>query len=454
MPPQDKPFTPASAPSKDFDAPTAPTTAFTQPPAPSIDPEAGFPHPFGRYQLQPDQSVAMGLEVQQFLNRQVLLYKQAGEDLLVYRQKKFGELCACVDPVRNQPQDGCAVCYGTRFVGGYTSMGRTLGYVGPNPLTRTLTQLGIVLSQKPSLWMLPDPPILDRDFIVAKGRYPAVDLMRVQEEPVVRGAGDRDFLSRVDVTRVLKIAAQIGGPEGFVENKDFVLTGGELVVSDALTAPPNADSRVLRVEGKRWPLFPPAGETPTGDTIDNPVTVTESGLQIGQQVTVVNQRAGLAATGALAAGAGPDASFLVVTVQGSAGSGISSAANLPVDEFLATVRGDALLWLTTGIKPTTASTYYVTYEAALDVTKRYQILNVTLHEYQGVPLVQQAEIQLMEQTHPIYGVLTVLNNGTPADRQDLAQRQMRAALGPKAGLESSSPNVSDPRFLNPGDFGL
>jgi hypothetical protein len=143
---------------------------------------------------------------------------------------------------------------------------------------------------------------------------------------------------------------------------------------------------------------------------------------------------------------------MIATLTGAVGSNISNTVQFPAAEFLATVRGDTILWLENGARPANAATYYVTYEAALDMTKRYQLLNCTEHFYQGVAIVQQADIQLMDQTHPIYNVLSIYDNGRLLDRQDLAQRDLRKALGPQSGLETEAPNVADPRFVNPGDF--
>lgn len=460
--------------------PPGPTPPVTPPVPGAVDPEANFPNPYGRYQMEPDQALASGLEVNQFLNKQALVFKTMGEEMLVYRQKHFGQTCACVDPVSNQPVDGCRICFNTRFVGGYDLLGKTAGYVGSNPLARKLTELGIAVSQKPMLFLLPDMVIRDRDFILAKARTPTTDLMRFQQEPVVRGAinANIDPLAKLNARKVIKISLtkdgstlpdpgpganvdatgdydpvpRTGGGANFVEGVDFVLTGGELSVEDALTAPPNADSRRLRVLGKRAPLSPPDSETATGEV--DPVTTLfpDAGLSAGLPASAFNRAAQPQAfSTTLAAGAGADAGFFLITLTGASGSNLSNQTTYPAADFLVTVAGSAVLWLGAN-RPPMSSTYYVSYEAALNVTRRYQILSVTAHHIQGVALAQEAEIELMDQTHPIYGINSIYDLGAPLDRQVGDLDVFRKDFGQKSGLVTSTPNNSDPRFVNPGDF--
>lgn len=454
----DKPFTNVDpCGSKSFDNPVVPTSSFGQPPDPAVDIESGFPNPFGDYQLKPDQTVAIDLIIPQFLNRQALFYKAIGEEMVPYHQKEFGEQCACVDRNREQPQDGCLICFGTRFVGGYDVRTKTIGYIGPNPLAKLMTELGIAYSQKPSLWTLPDPTLRDRDFIVARGRLPTTELTRFQQEPVIRAVLDPNFdaLNNMNVYRIIHISRTKGGSEDFVENVDFILTGGELVVEDALTAPPNADARTLRIVSKKFPLSPPDGETPTGETDPVPDLTPESGLKIGETVTVLNKSSKpQIMTGTLAAGTGADAAFLVATFQGDATSGISDVVAFPTSKFIASIKGDTIQWIVGAERPADFDTYFVTYEASLNITRRYQIINVMNHHYQGTPLVQQAEIELMDPNHPIYSVLSIFDNGIALDRQSAAQDKLKKDLADNDGLERNSTNVVDPRFVNPEEFNL
>lgn len=449
------------------------------PPAPgAVDLEANFPNPLGRYQTEPDESVARDLVVNQFLNQQAIVFKAMGEEMLVYRQKKFGQPCACVDANTNQAQDGCRVCFGTRFVGGYDMIGKTAGYIGPNPLTRKLMEMGIALSQKPALYLLPDMVIRDRDFILAKARNPSTDLMRFQAEPVVRGGGDIDALSKLNARSVIKISLtqdgvalnpqpgagadadlvgnyapvpKAGGAASFTENLDFVLTGGELTVENALTVPPNADTRILRVLGKRAPLFPPDSESPSGET-DSVAVLLPTGLSAGLAAKAFNRAAQPQAfSTTLTVGTGADAGFFLITLAGATGSNLSNQTTFPAAQFLVTIVGSGILWLTLN-RPAPGATYYVTYEAAINVTRRYQVLNVTANHYQGVCLAQEAEIDLLDQTHPIHGVNSIYDQGAPIDRQPGDLNVQRKAQGQAAGLVTDAQNNADPRFVNPGDF--
>jgi hypothetical protein len=482
--PQDKTFASATNPPQDeaFSPPTPDPASAWLPTVPgAVDPEAPFPNPFHRAQIEPDQALALGLEVNQFLNEQTLVFKAMGEAMLVYRQKKFGQTCACVDPATNQPQDGCRICFMTRFVGGYDMIGETAGYIGSSPMARKLTELGITLESKPKLYLLPSFVVRDRDFVLAKAESPVTDIMRFQAEPVVRGALDPniDPLAKLNARKVLKISKtndgavlsvpnplpistpdngydlppQVGGGEDFTEGVDFILTGGELTVDNALTAPPNADSRVLRVLGKRAPLFPPSGETLAGQTIPDPTLYANAGLSAGLPATAFNRAAQPQAfSTTLTVGAGADAGFFLITLTGATGSGISNQANFPATDFLVTVAGSGILWLAGGARPTLTSTYYVSYEAALNVTMRYQLQNVTPYRFQGVVVAQDSDIQLMDQTHPIYGINSVYDLGAPLDRQVADEDNLRKQLGQAAGLVTSAPNNADSRFVNPSDF--
>jgi len=464
-----EPFAPVPAP---------PPAPFTPPVPGAVDPSANFPNPYGPTQIAPDQALAVGLEVNQFLYQQSLAFKAMGEEMLVYRQKHFGQACACVDKESNQPQDGCLICFGTRFVGGYDLIGKTAGYVGSNPLARKLTELGISLSQKPVLYILPDMIIRDRDFILAKARTPSTDLIRFQQEPVVRGAvnADIDPLAKLNARSVIKIsltrdgsvlpdpasdldpvgdfdlAAKNGGGFDFAEGLDFVLTGGELTVDNALTAPPNADTRILRVLGKRAPISPPDGETPTGETDPVETLFPDAGFSAGLAARAFNRAAQPQAFGTtLTVGSGADAGFFLITLVGATGSGLSNQTTFPAADFLVTVVGSAILWLGTK-RPADGETYYVSYEAALNVTRRYQIITVTAHHFQGVMLAQEAEIELMDQTHPIHSINSIYDLGAPLDRQVGDLDTMRKTFGQKSGLVTDAPNNADPRFVNPGEF--
>lgn len=482
--PQDKTFSSGSACQAGADpfAPVAPVpaSAFVPPTPGAVDIESAFPNPYGSYQLEPDQAMAMGLEVNQFLNQQALAFKTLGEEMLVYRQKKFGQGCACVDENTNQAQDGCRICFGTRFVGGYDLIGKTAGYIGTNPLTRKLTEMGIALSQKPTLYLLPDIPVRDRDFVLAKARTPVTDLMRFQQEPLVRGSvnADIDPLSKLNARRIIKISLtqdgalltdpglgadvdevgnydrvpRTGGGADFVEGEDFILTGGELTVDNALTAPPNADTRILRVLGKRAPLFPPDSETPSGDTDPVDTLYPDAGLSVGLPASAFNRAAQPQAfSTVLSVGSGADAGFFLITLVGATGSDLSNQSLFPAQDFLVTVVGSGVLWLGLN-RPTLSSTYYVSYEAALNATRRYQVLDATPHHFQGVMVGQDANIDLMDQTHPIYGINSVYDLGAPLDRQVGDVDTLRKTIGQKSGLVTDAPNNADPRFVNPGDF--
>lgn len=481
--PADKPFAnAANVPSDGTFSPVTPDPASAWlPPVPgAVDPEAPFPNPFHRAQYEPDQALALGLEVDQFLNEQTLVFKAMGESMLVYRQKKFGQPCACVDPVSNQPQDGCRICFMTRFVGGYDMIGETAGYIGSSPMARKLTELGITVESKPKLFILPSFVLRDRDFVVAESESPLTEVMRFQGEPVVRGSVDPDIdpLAKLNARRVFKISLnadgaplsvpnpapistpgdgydlppQVGGGPDFVDGVDFVLTGGELVVDNALTAPPNADSRVLRILGKRAPISPPAGETLTGQTLPIATLFPDAGLAAGVGANVFCRAAqpqAFAVT--MVAGSGADAGFFIVTIAGATGSNLSNQTTFPVDGFLATIVGSGILWLGAN-QPAMSSTYYVSYEAGINVTLRYQLQNVTPHRLQGVVVAQDADVELMDPTHPIYGINSIFDLGAPLDRQVADADVTRKQLGQVGGLVTDAQNNADPRFVNPGDF--
>ena len=483
--PADKTFASANAPADEAFSPAVPdpASAWVAPVSGAVDPETAFPNPLHRAQIEPDQALALGLEVNQWLNGQTLAFKTIGETMLVYRQKHFGQTCACVDPVSNQPQDGCHNCFMTRFVGGYDMIGETVGYIGSSAQARKLTELGITIEAKPKLYLLPNMVVRDRDFVVALAESPMTEAVRFQAEPVVRGAYDAniDPLAMLNARKVIKISLtndgavlstpnpapistpdngydlppQVGGGEDFCEGRDFVLTGGELVLDNALTAPINADHRVLRVLGKRAPLSPPSGETLTGQTIPIDTLYSNAGLSAGLPATVFCQAAKPQAFSVtLTAGSGADAGFFLVTLAGAAGSGISNVTNFPPSGFLATVAGSGVLWLSFSYsrRPTTAATYFVSYEAALNVTLRYQLQNVTPSRFQGVTVAQESDVELMEHTHPIYGIDSTFDLGAPIDRQAADMDNARLALGEEAGLVTSAPNKADHRFVDSGDF--
>ena len=451
------------------------------PPVPgAVDPASNFPNPLGPYQDQPDQVLALDLVVNQAMNARSLALKAVGDELLIYRQKRFGQVCACVDPVTNQPQDGCSVCFMTRFVGGYDFLGKSVGTIGPNPMLRKLTELGMTLEQKPMLTLMPDFPLRDRDFVVAKNRRPVTDELRFQAESVVRGAHDPDIdpLSLLNARKIIKISLtkdgqtlsvpnpapistpdngydlppQVGGGEDFVCGVDYILTGGELAVADALTTPPNADSRVIRVLGIVAPLDPPASESVLGQTLPKTVLYADAGLSAGLTVNVFNRATSPQAfVSTLRAGTLADAGFLIMTLTGAAGSGISDKVKYPIDQFLATVVGSAILWLGPR-RPPLSSVYYVSYEAAINVTKRYQIGPVTDYNVQGVSIIQEANVELMDQTHPIYGVDSTYDLGAPLDVQAGDLNTIRVFEGQRSGLVTDAPNNADHRFVDPENF--
>lgn len=478
----EKPFGSVGGPADQAFSPVAPPESGWRPPVPgAVDPASAFPDPLGPYQDQPDQIMAMDLVVNQALNTRVLALKAAGEDLLIYRQKRFGETCACVDPVTNQAQDGCRICWNTRFVGGYDFMGRSVGTIGPNPMARKLTELGITLEQKPMLTLMPNFPLRDRDFVVSLSRAPVTDCVRFQAEPVIRGALDPnvDPLLKLNARKVLKISRtrdgstlsvpnpapistpdngydvppQVGGGEDFVDGVDYILTGGELAVADALTPPPDPDSRVLRVLGKVAPLDPPAHDDLLGVTQPKVTLYADAGFAPGLTVSVFCQAAKRKrVTATLRKGTMADAGFFIVTLDGGYGSGISDQDKFPASGFIATIVGSGILWLPEGRRPQKSSTYYVSYEAAINATLRYQIGSVSPYRVQGVMIIQEANVELMDQTHPIYGVESIFDLGAPLDVQAGDLNRLRVLQGKESGLVTDPQNVNGTIFVNPKDF--
>ena len=405
-------------------------------PAGTVDYEdTKFKHPITRYKHEPDEAVEDDLIYDQVKNRLFLALKLVGEQCAFYRQKQSGELCSCVDKNRQSAVSTCPVCRGTRFVGGYDYLGKELVQFPQVARTKIITELGLKLQEMNNPWTLNFPLLRERDFLVRKMMLPLSNQLRVSEEPVIRGnySSTEDVLSHINLLNVYKICdATQTDQSGYIEGTDYILTGGEMVMAESLNAPV-ANTRVLRVLGKKPPIF-------MGDGV--PPLNINAGLSAGIVTKVRND---LAWSGeldyTLTAGTGLDTGYFVVTI---AKTGIHNQNTYPLSSFSIIIAGDRILWLSSGSKPITGATYYITYDYVQTYTERFQIKSVSPVAPQGAVILQSFEINIMETTHPIYNVGSLFDNGMMIDYRNGVTKEMVHQLYGQFGIAPG--NTTDRKY--------
>ena len=67
-------------------------------------------------------------------------------------------------------------------------------------------------------------------------------------------------------------------------------------------------------------------------------------------------------------------------------------------------------------------------------------------------IIQEANVELMDQTHPIYGVESIFDLGAPLDVQSGDLNRLRVLQGKESGLVTDPQNVNGTIFVNPKDF--
>ena len=183
-----------------------------------------------------------------------------------YRHKVSGEKCSCVDINKQSAVSTCPICYGTGFVGGYDYLGKSLTHFPQAKRTKILTELGIKLQEEETPWTLDFPLLRERDFLVRKLYLPLSNQLKKAGEPVVRGnySADEDVLQRINLMEVWRIGDnRVKGENDvdYVEGTDFIMVGGELLLQESENEP-ELNKRVLRVLGKKPPIFLGTGIQP------------------------------------------------------------------------------------------------------------------------------------------------------------------------------------------------
>jgi len=406
-------------------------------PAGTTDMETSkFPNPIERYKHEPDEAVEDDLIYDQVKNKLFLGLKVFGEQVAFYRQKQSGEMCSCVDPNRQSAVSSCPVCHGTKYVGGYDYMGKALVQFPQVPRTKIISELGLKLQEIATPWTLNFPMLKERDFLIRRMAIAVSGQLRVVDEPVIRGnySSDSDILRYINDMTVYKISNIKNAEQSdYFEGTDFILNGGELVLQES-AAVPIADTRTLRLLGKKPPIFLGTGVQPFA---------LNAGLIAGMNVKVQND---LAWTGlkdiVLVAGAGADAGFFVITISQT---GIHNTITYPLESFLTTIAGDKIIWLASGSKPTIGATYYITYEYIQAFTQRYQIKAVSPVAPQGAVILQSFDIDLLDFTAPIYNVGSPFDNGNMIDFRNGVTKEMVKQL---YGQFAVAPGNTDNKKFN------
>lgn len=103
------------------------------------------------------------------IEQRYLQYVVNQKQMILLKKKYFGQLCTCFDEVRTQPNPKCKCCFGTRYVGGYsTPVPIMVNYQAPEQAS---VDVGIQdqdnLGEAPvQLWASSFPPISVGDILV------------------------------------------------------------------------------------------------------------------------------------------------------------------------------------------------------------------------------------------------------------------------------------------------
>jgi len=102
-------------------------------------------------------------------NRHVWLLKMGGEKVMYLKRRWEGDRCtACWDSVRRQStKEGCLICYGTGFVGGYYNpIEMTVSLISPASKKVLIQDHGMIIERMQSSWTLWEPQLQPRDIFV------------------------------------------------------------------------------------------------------------------------------------------------------------------------------------------------------------------------------------------------------------------------------------------------
>lgn len=101
------------------------------------------------------------------IRRNRWLLEQAGERVKLFIRKWSGIKCGvCWDEEYQQAREGCHVCYGTGYTGGYEGPYDILIAPPETEKTIELTDIGLHVNYDYNTWTGPYPLLTDRDFIV------------------------------------------------------------------------------------------------------------------------------------------------------------------------------------------------------------------------------------------------------------------------------------------------
>lgn len=406
-------------------------------PAGTIDPEVTqWPHPIERILHEPDEVVFDDLLINQAENQLWLALKLSGEIVTFYRQKEYGELCSCVDKDRQNALSWCPICYGTKFVGGYDYLGKSLMQFPQAPVTKIITETGLKLQEQVNPWTMNKPVLKERDFLIRKIKVPMSGSLRIIDEPVVRGnyGDEEDVLGRINVHSIWKISDSPNTENVYIEGTDYILQGGEMAVEDTGNSDLNY-TRTIRVLGKKSPILS------VQNTYTQPLNV---GLVTGMTVHVNNNLLNPTSVDAtLQEGIESDYGYYVIKIT-SHTQDISDKTLFPLISFKVTISGDRIIWLTDGNKPTSGNTYYVTYDYIQTFTRRYQLVKVNNPSLQGLDMLQSVETALLDPTHPIYRVGSIFDNGIIIDFKNGITKEMIKQIRESAGR--SPGNTQDGKY--------
>ena len=397
-----------------------------------------FKNPIERYKFEPDEIIEDDLIYDQVKNRLFLGLKAYGEQVAFYRQKQSGELCSCVDANRQSAVSTCQICHGTRFVGGYDYLGKTLVMFPQAPKTKIITELGLRLQETMNPWTLNFPLLRERDFLIRRMALPLSNQLRVVEESVVRGnyGANEDILSHINLMQIWKISnTKSADQSDYKEGVDFILTGGEMVIAESGNTP-ITDARTLRLMGKKPPIF--MGQ----DYPDGQVMNINAGLIAGMTVKVRNDSAWSTDIDILlSAGTGADVGYFVFTINKT---GIHNTTTFPLSSFIVTISGDRIYWLSDGSKPTLGNVYYVTYDYIQTYTQRYHVKSLSAVAPQSAIVFQSFELVILDPTHPVYNVGSAFDNGLMIDFRNGVTKEMTQQLFGQFGLAPG--NTQDKKF--------
>ena len=106
--------------------------------------------------------------VMEIRRRNELTINFRGEECDLYQKMYEGVRCQCATGSEFKPvaKDGCPICYGTSYVGGYYPPQRIKVSIELAQIKQTIEKYGLTVSDTPKGWTLWEPIIHDRDVLV------------------------------------------------------------------------------------------------------------------------------------------------------------------------------------------------------------------------------------------------------------------------------------------------